>query len=85
MGCVGFLVEGAGACVLVGGTGSCLSVGRAMSSGVFWGVCELSMIFCCCCCFCFFVLFFCCFFLWQGDIPAEGAAGDHEQFSVARV
>ena len=33
--CVGFLVEGTGACVLVGG---------AASSGVFWVVCELSMI-----------------------------------------
>ena len=42
--CVGFLVEGTGAYVLVGGTGSCLSGGRAMSGGVFLGVCELSMI-----------------------------------------
>ena len=33
--CVGFLVEGTGACVLVG---------RAMSGAVFWNVCELSMI-----------------------------------------
>ena len=33
--CVGFLVEGTGACVLVGSDAS----GR-----VFWGVCELSMI-----------------------------------------
>ena len=33
--CVGFLVEGTGACVLVGG---------AASGSVFWDVCELSMI-----------------------------------------
>ena len=43
VGCVGFLVEGTGACVLVDEAGSCLS-GRATSGGVFWGVCELSMI-----------------------------------------
>ena len=42
--CVGFLVEGTGACVLVGGAEFCLSGGHAASSGVFWGVCELSMI-----------------------------------------
>ena len=43
--CVGFLVKGTGACVLVGGAGSCLSlVGRTAFGGVFWGVCELSMI-----------------------------------------
>ena len=41
--CVGFLVEGTGACVLVGGAVSCPSGGRAVSSGVFWSVCELSM------------------------------------------
>ena len=41
--CVGFLVEGTGACVLVGGTGSCLSGGQATSSGAFWGVCDLIM------------------------------------------
>ena len=35
MTCVGFLVEGTGASVLVG---------RATSGGVFWGVCELIMI-----------------------------------------
>ena len=35
MTCLPFLLEGTGACVLVGGTGSC---------GVFCGVCELSMI-----------------------------------------
>ena len=42
--CVGFLMEGTGACVLVGGFGSCLSGGRATSGGVLWGVCERSMI-----------------------------------------
>ena len=36
--CVGFLVEGTGACVLVGGAVSC------PSGGVFWGVCDLIMI-----------------------------------------
>ena len=41
--CVGFLVRGIGACVLVGGLVLVLLVGRAASSGVFWGVCELSM------------------------------------------
>ena len=41
--CVGFLVEGTGACVLVGGAGSCL-MGRGTSNGAFWGVCALSMI-----------------------------------------
>ena len=44
VGCVGFLVERTGACVLVGGPGSFFLVGRAVSSGVFWGVCELSVI-----------------------------------------
>ena len=44
MACLGFLVEGTGACVLVGGAGSCLSGGKAVSGGVFWAVCELSMI-----------------------------------------
>ena len=43
VGCVGFLVEGTGACVLVGGAGSCLSGGQDATGGVFWGVCELSM------------------------------------------
>ena len=42
--CVGFLVEVTGACVLVGGAGSFFLVGRAMPGGLFWGVCELSMI-----------------------------------------
>ena len=42
--CVGFLVEGTGASVLVGGLYLVLLVGSTMSSGVFWSVCELSMI-----------------------------------------
>ena len=42
-GCVGFLVEGTGACVLVDEVGSCLSCGQE-SSGVFWSVCEFIMI-----------------------------------------
>ena len=44
VGCVGFLVEGTGACVLVDEIGSCLLGGQNHSSGVFWGVCELIMI-----------------------------------------
>ena len=44
LGCVGFLVEGTGACVLVDEAGSCLSGGVTLSCGVFWGVCELIMI-----------------------------------------
>ena len=44
VGCVGFLVEGTGACVLVDEAGSCLLVGRTVSGGVFWGVCDLIMI-----------------------------------------
>ena len=44
VGCVGFLVEGTGACVLVDEAGFCLSGGRTMSSGVFWGICDLIMI-----------------------------------------
>ena len=35
VGCVGFLVEGTGACVLVDVTGSCLSGGRTASSVVY--------------------------------------------------
>ena len=35
---------GTGACVLVAEAGSCLSVGRTVSGGVFWGVCDLIMI-----------------------------------------
>ena len=44
MACVGFLVEGTGACVLVNEAGSCLSGARTASGGVFWGVCALIMI-----------------------------------------
>ena len=44
VGCLGFLVEGTGACVLVHDTGSFLFGGRTASVGVFWGVCELCMI-----------------------------------------
>ena len=38
VGCVGFLVEGPSACVLVDEARSCLS------GGVFWGICDLIMI-----------------------------------------
>ena len=41
--CVGLLVEGTGACVLMGGAGSGLSGGQSHIRW-FWGVCELSMI-----------------------------------------
>ena len=44
VGCVGFLVEGTGACVLVDEAVSCLSGVRTASGGVFWGVCDLIMI-----------------------------------------
>ena len=44
VGCVGFLLEGIGACVLVDEAESCLSSGRTTSAGVFLGVCELFMI-----------------------------------------
>ena len=44
VGCVGFLVEGTGACVLVDKVGSCLSSCRSTSYGVFWGICGLIMI-----------------------------------------
>ena len=44
VGCVGFLVEGTSACVLVDEAGSFLFAGRITSDGVFWGVCELTMI-----------------------------------------
>ena len=44
VGFVGFLVEGTGACVLVGGAGSCLSAGQGCVWWCFLGVCELSMI-----------------------------------------
>ena len=36
--CVGFLVEGTGACVLVGGAGSCLSGGKGCICGGCFGV-----------------------------------------------
>ena len=44
VGCVGFLVEGTSACVLVDEAGSCLSGRRSTCGGVFWGVCDLIMI-----------------------------------------
>ena len=44
VGCVGFLVEETGACVLVDEAGSFFLVGRTTSGGVFWGFCELIMI-----------------------------------------
>ena len=44
VGCVGFLVKWASACVLVDEVGSCLLVGRTTSFGVFWGVSDLIMI-----------------------------------------
>ena len=44
VGCVGFLVEGTGACVLVD-EAECLSGGQdRVCGGVFWGVCDLIMI-----------------------------------------
>ena len=39
--CVGFLVEGTGACVLVVRLDLVFLVARTASGGVFWGVCEL--------------------------------------------
>ena len=42
--CVGFLVEGTSACVLVDEVGPCLSGGRSTSGGVFSGVCGLIII-----------------------------------------
>ena len=47
VGCVGFLVEGTSACLLVDEPGSCFSGGRTASGGVFWGVCGLIMILGC--------------------------------------
>ena len=38
VGCVGFLVLGTGACILVHDAGSCLFKTRVASGGVFWGV-----------------------------------------------
>ena len=43
VGCVGFLVEGTGACILVDEAGSCVLVGTNVSGGLFWGVCDLVM------------------------------------------
>ena len=37
--CIGFLVKGTGACVLVGGVNLVLLVGSATSGSVFWGIC----------------------------------------------
>ena len=45
VGCVGFLVEGTGACVLVDEAGSCLSSGQDhIWWFVLWGLCDLIMI-----------------------------------------
>ena len=44
MGCVDFLVEGTATYILVDEAGSCLSGEQDLSSGVFCGICELSMI-----------------------------------------
>ena len=44
VGCVGFLVEGTGTCVLAMRLDLVFLVGRTMSCGVFWCVCELIMI-----------------------------------------
>ena len=44
VGCVGFLVERTGACVLMDEAGSCLSGGRTISGGVFCCVYDLIMI-----------------------------------------
>ena len=44
VGCVGFLVEGTSACVLVNEAGSCLSAGQVHVWWLFWRVCGLIMI-----------------------------------------
>ena len=44
LGCIGFLVEETGACVWWVRLDLVFLVGRTASCGVFWGVCELSMI-----------------------------------------
>ena len=44
VGCVGFLVEQTGACVLVDEAGSCLSGGQVRIGGVFCSVYDLIMI-----------------------------------------
>ena len=42
--CVGLLVEGMGAFVLLDEAGLIFLVGRTSSGGVYWGVCEFNMI-----------------------------------------
>ena len=44
VGCVGFLVEGTDACVLVDETGSVFLVGRTTSGGVFCSVFDLMIL-----------------------------------------
>ena len=44
LGCVSFLLEGTGACVLVGGAGSCLSGGQGRIWWCALGYLELNMI-----------------------------------------
>ena len=44
VGCVGFLVEGTGACVLMDEADSCLSGGQDCVRWCFGGVCDLIMI-----------------------------------------
>ena len=44
VGCVGFLVEGTSTRVLVMSLDLLFLVGRSVSGGVFWGVCDLIMI-----------------------------------------
>ena len=44
VGCVSFLVEGSSACVLVAEAWSCLSGWQDLPGGVFWIVCDLTMI-----------------------------------------
>ena len=44
VGCVDFLVEGTGACVLIYGLVLVFLVDRTKSGGVFWGVFEFIMI-----------------------------------------
>ena len=44
VGCVGFLVEGTGACVLVDEAGSCLSGGQGHVRWCVLGVCDFTMI-----------------------------------------
>ena len=44
VGCVGFLVEGSGACVLVEEAVSCLSDGQDSAQWCVWGVCDLTIL-----------------------------------------